>query len=319
MPINKLFRSKSIVYLFPLILFSFSASQLLHAADSQVTVEGNQNSPDSAKLQISVGDFVDIPSSENPILARVNGIEIRRSEMVSSLVALLRNTDPRMRQLPMERIYTELLNKIVDGKLLVIAAKKEKMDQSPEVLEMVNQYSERVIEQKYLENSVKKADLSDAVLKKRYERYLNEAPAEKEANARHILVQDEKTAKAIIAQLDKGADFQKLAKSKSTDESAKSGGDLGFFSAKEMVPEFSQVAFALKPKTYSKVPVKTQFGYHIIYLEEIRQSKPPSFDEMRTQLVGMIQEDQISMLISELHKNAKIETFSMDGRPVVKP
>jgi peptidyl-prolyl cis-trans isomerase C len=129
-----------------------------------------------------------------------------------------------------------------------------------------------------------------------------------EYKARHILVKTEDEAKGIIAQLDKGADFSALAKSKSIDTaSATKGGDLGWFSPTQMVPDFSNATVALQKGKYTKKPVKSQFGWHVIMLDDTRPVTPPTFDEIKSRLEGVVQSERVSKFVSGLRQKAKIE------------
>ncbi len=131
--------------------------------------------------------------------------------------------------------------------------------------------------------------------------------------ARHILVETEDEAKAILEQLKAGADFATLAKEKSKDPGAADGGDLGYFNKGQMVPEFSEVAFKMYPGQLSN-PVKTQFGWHIIKLEDKRQRKPPPFDAVKDQLAEYVARRAQTAFVTKLRERAKIER--LDKPPV---
>jgi peptidyl-prolyl cis-trans isomerase C len=135
-------------------------------------------------------------------------------------------------------------------------------------------------------------------------------------HARHILVPTEAEAKSVIAELEKGADFAALAKKYSKDPGAESGGDLGYFGHDDMVKEFADAAFALSPGQYTKTPVKTEFGWHVIKVEDRRAGKPPSFEEAREQLSREIAHGIIDGKLHDLRNAAKIEEFGLDGKPL---
>src|SRR6185437_5838990 len=138
-----------------------------------------------------------------------------------------------------------------------------------------------------------------------------------EVKARHILLPTEAAAKEVIAQLDKGADFAALAKEKSTDPSKETGGELGYFTRDDgMVPEFADAAFKLKKGEYTKTPVHTQFGWHVIEVEDRREVKPPSFEESKPQLKEEAARAAVGSKLKELRGKAKIETFALDGSPL---
>ena len=139
-------------------------------------------------------------------------------------------------------------------------------------------------------------------------------PAEEEVHARHILVATEDEAKALIAEIKKGAAFDKLAKEKSTDKaSGAEGGDLGWFKKTDMVKEFADAAFDLKKGELTETPVKTQFGYHVIKVEDRRKAPPPAFEEMADQLREEMAREAVTAQLDQLRSGAKIEKFNIDG------
>src|SRR5262249_4048671 len=135
-------------------------------------------------------------------------------------------------------------------------------------------------------------------------------------HARHILVKTEDEEKSLIGELDKGADFDELAKKNSTDPGAASGGDLGYFGRGDMVKEFADAAFALPAGQYTKTPIKTEFGWHVIKVEDHRVSTPPSFKEARHEVSQLVARDAVDATLKELRGAAKIETFGLDGKPL---
>ncbi|KAA6205036.1 MAG: hypothetical protein DU429_04110 [Candidatus Tokpelaia sp.] len=134
--------------------------------------------------------------------------------------------------------------------------------------------------------------IPDKELKARYDKEVAAMPPEPEIHAEHILVKTQKEAQDIIKQLAKGADFEKLAKEKSIDGTASLGGDLGYFTPGQMVEAFDKAAFALKKGEYTKQPVQTQFGWHIIKVLDIRTKQPPTFDEMKLYLQNVIMRER---------------------------
>ena len=136
---------------------------------------------------------------------------------------------------------------------------------------------------------------------------VKEQAARTEYKARHILVKDEAEAKKLIKELDKGADFAELAKKNSTGPNGKNGGDLGWFDASQMVAPFAEAVVAMKPGTYSKEPVHTQFGWHVIKLEETRKAEPPAFEEIEPRLVALVQRQKIGEKIAEMRNKAMVE------------
>lgn len=265
----------------------------------------------SAALSIlSVPAFAAGAQNGDPVVARVNGKELHRSEVA----AAQRMLPAQLRGLPLEQIYPVLVDQMVSATLLAEAGRKDHLADDAEVKQRLARLQDRVIEDVYLDRLVRKS-ATDAALHASYDHFLKEHPPQEEVNARHILVAKEDEAKAIIADLDKGGDFAKLAKDHSTDPSKENGGDLGWFSRDQMVPEFADTAFKLKKGEYTKTPVKSQFGYHVIKLDDRRQGKPPTFEEAKDELTGTIARDVISKKVEELKASAKVETFALDGSP----
>jgi len=155
--------------------------------------------------------------------------------------------------------------------------------------------------------------VTEAAIRAKYDAEIAGKSGVEEVHARHILVADEATAKKIIEELKKGGDFAELAKKYSSDSGAQQGGDLGFFKKDDMVPEFATAAFALKVGEYTQVPVKTQFGWHIIKLEERRAAPPPSFEEAHDELRQKMIQDAYQKLTVAARATVKVERFNMDG------
>jgi peptidyl-prolyl cis-trans isomerase C len=251
------------------------------------------------------------PPAGNPVVARVDGAELRLSDVEAAQQSL----PQQAQKLALKQIYPILLNRLVDGALVTEAGRKEHLDQDAAVQRRLKLYEDHLIQQAYVEQLIKGAETEDQ-LKARYQKFLEEKPAREEVHARHILVKTEAEAKSIIAQLDKGADFATLAKKDSTDPGAASGGDLGYFGRDDMVPAFAAAAFALPVGKYTETPVKTEFGWHVILVEDHRVKKPPSFTEAREQISQLLARDIIQAKLKELREAAKIETFGLDGKPL---
>ena len=263
----------------------------------------------------TVAEFLKQPvAASDPVVARVDTNEIHRSDLVTALTSM----PPQVQQMQMSQIYPLLIDRMVDIKLIANAGRAAGLASDPAVKRKVAEAEDRAIQEAYLDGKVKKQVTDDAIRKK-YQEELSSNPPEDEVHARHILVAKEEDAKAIIAQLQKGADFAALAKQKSTDGSAKEGGDLGFFSHDEMVPEFADAAFAMKPGEVSKVPVKTQFGFHVIKVEERRKQEAPSFDQAKEEIAGELQQELTQAAVQDLRAKAKVERFDIEGKPFVAP
>jgi peptidyl-prolyl cis-trans isomerase C len=260
----------------------------------------------------TVGDALKAGAGkDDPVLARVNAVEIRRSDMLQALSAM----PPQVQQMPMAQVYPLILERLIDGKLVVAAARAQKLQDDPEVKRKVADYENRVLQEAYLGRTVN-SKLTDAMLRQKYDAFVKDNPPQEEVRARHILVRDEKAAQDVLAELKKGADFATVAKAKSTDGSARDGGDLGYFSRGDMVAEFSDAAFAMKPGEVSKAPVKSQFGWHVIKVEDRRMSAAPSFEETKDQLKTELSQEMVGEVVEALRTKAKVERFGLDGKPL---
>lgn len=199
-----------------------------------------------------------------------------------------------------------LINELVNRQLLLQEAKKQNLDQDPNVAFRIQQLQADALIQALIQKEAQNKPISDSDLKKEYDQRVAASNA-KEFKARHILLESEDEARAVIKELDSGADFAELAKNKSTGPTADKGGDLGWFNANQMVPPFSQAVAKMEKGTYSKTPVKTQFGWHVIKLDDERAVNPPDFEEVKDQLRSMKSSQLIQQYVIQLRKNADVE------------
>ena len=180
------------------------------------------------------------------------------------------------------------------------------MADDPEFQRRMAFLRERALHSEFVKNQVASTVTNEAV-RARYDTEIAAAPVSNEVRASHILVKTEEEAKDIIRQLGEGADFAELAKEHSSDGSAQSGGDLGFFGPGRMVPEFEKAAFALEVGGHSQEPVQSQFGFHVIKLTDKRPQQPPAFDQVERQIRSLMLRDKYFAEIAELRKSAEIE------------
>ena len=199
-----------------------------------------------------------------------------------------------------------VINELVNRELLRQAALKEKVENDETVAFQLEQLKTDALIQGLINKLTNEISISDKDLKKEYDKRIAGAKLS-EYKARHILLKTEEDAKTVIAELDSGSKFEELAKKKSTGPSAKDGGDLGWFNPSQMVPAFSQAVAQMKKGRYTKKPVKTQFGWHVIKLEDIRKRTPPKFEDIKPQIRMVLQNQQIQKYIEDLRKKAKID------------
>lgn len=246
----------------------------------------------------------------DPVVAKVNGQEIKRSDVAMAI----QNLPAQYQSMPFDALFQPVLNRLIEGHLLAGAAEKAKVGDDPEVKRRVTFARDRILQDVYLNREVEKG-LTDAKLRAFYDKQVKEQPPAEEVRARHILVKTEDEAKAALAEITQGADFGDVAKKRSTDGSAAQGGDLGYFTADQMVPEFSKAAFELKKGEVTRAPVKSQFGFHLIKVEDKRTQKVPSFEESKDELRQALAQEVAQGVVDGLRKDAKIETFDANGQP----
>jgi peptidyl-prolyl cis-trans isomerase C len=252
------------------------------------------------------------PQPKDPVVATVNGQPIYLSELEIAQQAL----PEQYRNVPLQSVFPALIERIINAKLVVADAKKNKADADAAYKKRMAFVEEQVVQDYWLTKEVSKR-ITPEKMQERYQEKLKSMPAEEEVHARHILVATEQEAKDVLAELKKGTAFDKLAREKSTDKaSGAEGGDLGWFKRTDMVKEFADAAFNLKKGELSDTPVKTQFGFHVIKVEDRRQAPPPSFEELSEQIRAELGRESVGHFFDQLRSTAKIEKFNIDGSKV---
>lgn len=244
----------------------------------------------------------------NPVVAKIDGKDISRMDVLNFIQTL----PPQTRQMPLEQLFPLAVNQVVNTQVVIEKTKDAKLDDDPEVKKQMERAKDEITRTVYLQKLVEKR-MTDDRLKKAYDSYVKNFPDVQELKASHILVKEESKAKDLIAQLDKGADFAQLAKDNSIDGTAKNGGQLGYFVENEVVPEFSKAAFALPVGSYTKTPVKTQFGYHVIKSEDKRKREAAPFEQVKQFLETQVRREVLDEILKEWRAQAKIETFDING------
>jgi peptidyl-prolyl cis-trans isomerase C len=249
------------------------------------------------------------PADADPVIAKVGDQEIHRSDLADAAKSL----PEQMQGMPQQMLYPILLDQLIDRRALVMQAHKQGLDRDPQVQRSIQRAADTTLQNALLQREVTPS-INDEAVRARYDRDIAGKPGEEEAHAAHILVADEALAKDIIAQLKAGGDFTALAKKYSTDPSAQQGGgDLGWFKKGDMLPEFSDAAFALKPGETTQVPVKTRFGWHVIHLEAKRTAPPPSFEEAREGIRQELIQDGVKKALEQARQGLTIVRFNPDG------
>jgi peptidyl-prolyl cis-trans isomerase C len=245
----------------------------------------------------------------DPVVARVNGVDIHESDLAFAEEEVGGN----MPNMAPEQKRDYLINYLVDVTVLSQAADQQKLADRPEIKHRLSFDHNRLLMEALLQE-VGRAALSDAEEHKVYDEAVKQVKNEEEVHARHILVPTEDEAKAILAQLKGGADFATLAKEKSKDPGAANGGDLGYFTKEQMVPEFAEVAFKLDKGQISD-PVKTQFGWHIIKVEDKRIKPTPTFEQVKPQIDNYIAHRAQAAMVEKLRGGATVERLDKPAAP----
>jgi peptidyl-prolyl cis-trans isomerase C len=240
----------------------------------------------------------------DPVIAKVNGVEIHESDLTMAEEDVGQNQQVQALAGDAKRDY--LVSYLADVILASKAAEGKKINDQKEFKSRLGFIRNKLLMETLLQEEGKAA-LTPEAMKKVYEEAVKSMGAEQEVRARHILVPTEEEAKAVLAEIKKGTDFAELAKQKSKDPGAAAeGGDLGYFGKDQMVPEFAEVAFKLEKGQVSD-PVKTQFGWHIIKVEDKRTKPVPEFDKVKEQVETYVVRKAQADYIHKLQESAKIE------------
>jgi len=239
------------------------------------------------------------PALSGNVLATVNGTPI--TQEVLDVYATQRKAQGNQQGNTQDVILEELISL----ELMRQDSISKGLSTKPVVVATLNQQERTALAGAAIKNYMDNNPVSDEEARAVYDEQMGKAG--KEFNARHILVEDEATAKEVIKLLDSGSDFSELAKEKSTGPSGPNGGNLGWFSAEQMVKPFSEAAAALEKGAYTKEPVQTQFGWHVIMLDDVRESTPPPFDDVKERIKLLLANKQLQQYVETMKGNAKID------------
>ena len=247
------------------------------------------------------------------IVATINGQAISEADLALALASV----DQQYAKLAPEQRRAAAFMAVLEIKLLVGKAVAEGLDKDPGVEQRLAFLRDRALHGEVIDKDVA-GTITDEEVRARYDKQISETPPVNEVRARHILVKTEEEARAIIKQLDEGADFEKLANDNTLDPSGKtSGGDLGYFTAGQMVPEFSTAAMALDIGKYTEEPVKTDFGWHIIKLEDKRIQQPPAFEQVKAQIKELVLREKYFALVNELRARQHVDIADADLKKAI--
>lgn len=242
------------------------------------------------------------PVDPQAVVATINGKPVTEADLKVAEDDL----DQQFSQLPPEQRRAAALSATIEIRLLAGEAEAKGLDKDEEFQRRMTFLRERALHSAVVDAEVGKK-ITDEEVRARYDKEMAAAPAVNEVKARHVLVKTKEEAEAVIKQLDEGAKFEDVAKERSSDGSAAQGGDLGYFGPGQMVPEFEKAAFALDVGAYTKEPVQSQFGFHVIKVEDKRTKQPPAFEQVKDQVRSMLLRDKYFELVKSLRGAAKVE------------
>jgi len=248
-------------------------------------------------------------TADDTVVARVDGTPITAGQLKLAQDELGQD----LAQLPQEARGQLVMQYVVELNLLADAAREAGLDQTEDYKRLSRYYELRALRDVFFQREVREK-LTDEALKQLYDERIGNAEPEPEVKARHILVETEDEAKAIVEKLEGGADFAELAKAESTGPSSANGGDLGFFTKDQMVGPFAEAAFTMQTGEVS-APVKTRFGWHVIKVEDKRDRQPPKFADIKDRLEGALVRQQLQQRMAELRDAAKIEILDESLKP----
>jgi len=244
-------------------------------------------------------------SNPDRTLVEVNGKPVNEAQFL-----VYRSQRSHGKQLD-QQAQLRLLNELVNTVMIAQAAEAEGLDKHPELVAAVDVARYRILAEAAVQNYLRSHPVSDADVTAAYKARYGKGGVT-EYKARHILLKTEDDAKAVIAELDKGGDFAALAKAKSTGPSGASGGELGWFEQNSMVPAFAEAVAAMKKGQHSAKPVKTQFGWHVIELEDTRQQPAPKLDDVRKSLTEQLQRKKVAGYVEQIRAKAKVKAIGQE-------
>lgn len=253
---------------------------------------------------------------DDTVVARVNGVEIRFSD----LLLAEEETAQALANVPEDVKFEYLLSLLIDRVIVSSDARTKGLTDDPGVQRRMAYYENKALRDVYWTQLIT-ARISDEAAKEFYDAQVGAVEPQEEIKARHILVATEEEAQAVIDALDAGGDFEELAKEHSTGPSGAEGGDLGYFTAGTMVAEFNDAAFALQAGEIS-VPVKTKFGWHVIKVEDRRVQEVPGFELVKDQVIEALAQQEGRTMMDEMRAAAAIEIVGAEGepsRPLIAP
>lgn len=246
-------------------------------------------------------------SQERIAVATLDGEAIHLDE----IIAVAETLPAEYQQQGIAALYPQLVDEVVNARLAAVAGRASGIDKDEDIAAAIKAAADRVIAESYITRRVNE-QLTDEAIQTAYDAYVDDTASREQVTASHILVETEDEAKAVIAQLNDGADFAALAKEKSTGPSGPNGGELGSFGRGQMVPAFETAAFSMPAGSYSETPVQTQFGWHVIKVDDKGIEDAPSLEDMRDQLVANLSRQSFSRIVEELRVGSSLEVRPLE-------
>jgi len=250
-----------------------------------------------------------LAQTPDTVVAELNGTPITFGE-----IAAFQKTIPNAAEMDTASILPRIIEFYIDQKLMGAAAKGRELEKDPQVQEQLQRLEDELVRQAFLRDEI--IDLvNDETSRAAYDKSMETYVQDMEIRARHILVETEDEANALLRELSDGANFEDLARDNSTGPSGPQGGDLGYFTRGTMVPEFSEAAFVLEAGGVIPSAVKTDFGWHIIKVEDKRLKPAPTFEEMRNELRNELSDNAVQQVLTELRGRATITIVPIAAAP----
>lgn len=249
------------------------------------------------------------PADADPVVAVVNGEAIRASD----IVYLYQTLGEGVRQMAFELLYPQLLTSAIERKAAAQKARGEKVQERADVKKRFEFWNDRVLEETLLNETVEKA-LTNDVLQKAYRDRVAQESGREEVKVKHMLFQNPEAAISVIKELDNGGNFDQVL-ALLTAQGVARGGELDFFKQDELVPQFADAAFRMRPGEYNTTPVRSEFGFHVILVTDRRVSPPPKFEDVQAELRQTLGAELVEKFYVDLLAGAQVQRFNFDGTP----
>lgn len=296
-------------------LSTLGAFMYLKAQDTNSTDNTNTSSEQTDTTSVSAKQEFEL-SPGNPVVAIVNGEKIYRDEVMNYIQGL---PQEMVAGIEMPRLFYMGLNQMVNTTIIDNKIRESGFKSQEKIQKQLDRITDEFLREKFVEDKIE-SQVTDSQVKEIYEAEKAKSEGKTEINASHILVDSKEKAEDLIAKLNEGADFAELARENSQDPTKERGGNLGWFLQEgELVPEFANAAFSIEPGSYSKEPVKTGFGWHVIKVNDKRTREFPPFEDVKDAIAEQLKRQTLNEFMNKLITESEIQTFDINGNPVQAP